>query len=231
MILLVTGTDTGVGKTAVSASLLWAARRRGWPVRGVKPVESGCESGPEGLIPLDATELGRAAGHEPLCHARFAEPVSPARAAALAGQRLELRDLVEYARAQAGPGLTVVEGAGGLLAPLADAALFVDFAQALAAPVLVVARDALGTINHTLLTVEAARTRDLDVVGVVLSSPAERSTAEANAEQIRRYGRVPTWSVPFADRAERADALEPVLDALASHHGVGIPPGTGTATS
>lgn len=213
MKLFVTGTDTGVGKTAISAALLAAARRRGLVVRGIKPVESGCRPGPDGLEPLDAIELARAAGHEPLCCARFAAPVSPARAAELAGEAVSSAELLEFVASHAA-GFTVVEGAGGLLAPLAGDSLYADFAVALGAPVLVVARDALGTINHTLLTIEALRARHLELCGVVLSGTHESAEAEANAEQIRAHGGVPVWRVPYAELSQRAAAVEPLLDEL-----------------
>ena len=166
----VSGTDTGVGKTVVACALVRALRGRGVDAGAMKPIETGVsEAGP-----LDAIALREAAGGtDPLddvCPQRFRLPAAPTVAAAAEGRAVDL-DRVDtaFARLAARHELIVVEGAGGLLAPAAEGASMADLAARLRLPLLVVARAALGTVNHTRLTLEAARARALEVAGLVLS--------------------------------------------------------------
>lgn len=219
----VTGTDTGVGKTTLCAGLLAAAVRRGLTTAVMKPVESGTEPGCEG----DAELLQRASGScQPMEEIRlysFPEPVAPGVAAAAHGVDIDLLRVVRQVsdiRARH-PHLFLVEGAGGLLVPLGSGHQIADLARLLSLPLLVVARDSLGTINHTLLTVEAARARGLTVRGVVLVStdgatPPDR--VESNLQEIERAGGVQVLGrVPFlVSRGldELAAACDPILGAL-----------------
>src|SRR5262249_34231968 len=143
----VTGTDTGVGKTFVSAGILHSLRRRGVRVAALKPAETGCD--PE---PADGALLARAAGACPVPFT-YRLPVAPAVAARVEGNPFTLAP-VRAAFDALDADFCLVEGAGGLLVPFADDLLAADVAAALALPVLVVARASLGTINHTVLTVE-----------------------------------------------------------------------------
>jgi dethiobiotin synthetase len=168
--LFVTGTDTEVGKTVVAAALIAAARRSGVRVAAFKPVVTGIEDGP--ASEQDDAILARAAGSSAQVVAphRFGPPMSPHLAADLAGTPLDLDRLAAAARVAArGHDLLVVEGVGGLLVPLNDTASIRDLAQALRLPLVVAARPGLGTINHTLLTLEAARAAELHVAAVVLT--------------------------------------------------------------
>ncbi|MBU2768253.1 dethiobiotin synthase [Acidithiobacillus ferrivorans] len=172
--LFVTGTDTGVGKTWVAATLTRLLVQRGLRVRPRKPVESGCATGEDGLLPQDAVALWEAAGSTELLQQVCAYPLraalSPERAAVLEGRTLNLDQLVNACRSGVGADdFLLVEGAGGLLSPLAAGTTNADLAAALRLPVLVVAADRLGVINHTLLTVEALQHRALPLVGVVLN--------------------------------------------------------------
>jgi dethiobiotin synthetase len=166
----VSGTDTGVGKTVVGRALVRALRERGVDVGVLKPIETGV--GDAG--PLDAIALRDAAGvGDPLddiCPQRFALPAAPTVAAAAEGRSVDL-GAVQRAFARIGErhDFVIAEGAGGLLVPAADGVTMADLAARLALPVIVAARAALGTINHTLLTLEAAAARNLDVLGVVIS--------------------------------------------------------------
>jgi len=190
----VTGTDTGVGKTVVAGGLAAALRARGLAVATFKPVQSGAlAEDPEG----DAALLGAE------CVYAFEEPLAPFVAAARAGATVELEPIVRAAdRLAAAHDAVVVEGAGGLLVPLAPALLVADMARALDLPVVVVARAGLGTVNHTLLTLETAARRDLHVAAVVLNGAADDSTAE-NPELIRAFGGgVPVVRVPVTDRPQ-----------------------------
>jgi dethiobiotin synthetase len=190
--LFVTGTGTGVGKTIVSAALLAAMREAGEPVRAYKPVVTGL-SEPSGEWPPDHELLAAAAGMDPkdVAPLRFGPAVSPHLAAALAGERIDIATLIEHAVASAGDTL-IVEGVGGLLVPLADDFTVRDLAVELALPVLIAAQPGLGTINHTLLTIEAARAVGLNVAAVVLtpwpSAPSEMELS--NRETIARLGEV-----------------------------------------
>jgi dethiobiotin synthetase len=191
----VTGTDTGVGKTVVAAAIAAALRAAGTSVGAFKPVVTGIDE-PEPGRPADHELLGAAAGADPdvVAPLRFGPPVSPHLAAELAGREIEPDALLSAARAAAaGVDAVVVEGVGGLLVPLTPSWTVRDFAREVGLPVVVAARPGLGTISHSLLTVEAARAAGLDVRGVVLTPwPAEPSTMErSNRETIQRLGGVP----------------------------------------
>ena len=183
--VFITGTDTGVGKTVVTAALALALRARGADVGVVKPVQTG-----DG----DAAELKRLAGlAEPLeeiAPFSFAAPLAPLVAARLERVSLELDAVAARVRELAARHeVTLVEGAGGLLAPVGPDWTVADLAGVLSLPLLVVARAGLGTVNHTLLTVREAGRRGLDVAGVVLNGPEDESSA-TNGELIESFGGV-----------------------------------------
>lgn len=193
----VTGTDTGAGKTTVSCALLAAARARGLRTRAMKPIETGCEA--DLAADAVALELASTGDTDTLSTLsvvyRFTAPLAPAVAAEYEGRAIELAPVLHAAdllRAQS-PDLFLVEGAGGLLVPVTDTLDMADLAAALGLPLLIVARDGLGTINHTLLTLEAAATRGRPVIGVILTATAAGSSerdAARNAREIERRGRV-----------------------------------------
>jgi dethiobiotin synthetase len=193
--LFVTGTDTGVGKTILSGALLAAMSAAGEPVRAHKPVVTGLDEPPDGDWPPDHELLAAAAGMAPeeVSPLRYSPAVSPHLAARLAGEEIDPAGLLTRAlRAREGEVSLIVEGVGGLLTPLADDYSVRDLAVALGLSVLIAARPGLGTINHTLLTLEAARAVELDVCAVVLTPwPAEPSVLErSNRETIARLGDV-----------------------------------------
>lgn len=216
----VTGTDTGAGKTVVSRALLLGLRARGVDVAAMKPIETGV--GPAG--PLDALALAEAAGGrdplEDVCPLRFAMPAAPTVAAAAEGRAVDL-DRVEraFARLSRRAEFVVVEGAGGLLVPVAERTSMADLALRLGLPAVIVARAALGTINHTLLSVEAAERRGLALVGVVIShaEPAPSAADGANLEALRAalgarlIGEVPTLAGPGDVPAWQSIDLDAVL--------------------
>jgi dethiobiotin synthetase len=210
----VTGTDTGVGKTLVACALAAELRARGLDVGAMKPVETGV--GRAG--PLDALALAAAAGAgDPLdavCPQRFALPAAPAVAAAHAGLRVDLGAIRRaFALLTSRHEWLLVEGAGGLLVPLQDDFTMGELARELGLPLLLVARAALGTINHTRLTLEAAAARGLRVAGVVISHGAAPIAAAeaANLAALRSalgrllHGEVPTLA---AGQAVPAGALD-----------------------
>ncbi len=175
MIVLVTGTDTGVGKTYVACGLARAAVAAGLRVAVRKPAETGCSSDASGrLVPQDALALRDAAGaEEPLetiCALALAEPLAPAVAAQRAGKTLDVAALVAgYRRRAAEVDLLLVEGAGGLLVPLAGRTTYLELVHALGATLVVVVGARLGAINHTLLTFAAAAARGVPVAGYVVN--------------------------------------------------------------
>jgi len=226
--VFITGTDTGVGKTRVGAALAHLLSGRGLRVRARKPVESGCPIGPDGLLPQDAALLREAAGcNEPLeriCRYRLQAPISPERAAELEGLALDLGQLHAACLADVGgDDFLLVEGAGGFYSPLARGALNADLAGGLGLPVLVVAADRLGTLNHTLLTIEAVRMRGLALAGVVLNQPAAQVDPQMdNAADLERWLQVPVLRLPhgsgcgFEPWREEAAWLAPLADAWLS---------------
>jgi dethiobiotin synthetase len=207
---LVTGTDTGVGKTVVAAAIVASLRRRGVAVRAIKPLITGLDDPADPDWPPDHELLARASGQEPaeVVLAGYGPPVSPHLAAELAGGPAPtLRWLLDGVRAAAARGaVTVVEGVGGLLVPLGPDADVRDLAAGLGLPLVIAARPGLGTINHTLLTVEAARAAGLTVAGVVLTPwPRDPSVMErSNRETIARLGSVAVATLAPVVRADPA---------------------------
>jgi dethiobiotin synthetase len=186
--VFVTGTDTGVGKTVVACALAERLRARGLDVGVMKPIETGV--GPQG--PLDAIALAEAAAVddaiELVCPVRLALPAAPQVAARQEGREVDvaaIRSVYDALRAR--HALMVVEGAGGLLVPIGAGYAMADLARDLGLPLVVVASGRLGTINHTLLTLEACSTRRLPVAGVVVSHGAIplSSSDGANLEALR----------------------------------------------
>jgi dethiobiotin synthetase len=211
--LFVTGTGTGVGKTIVSAALLAAMGAAGEPVRAYKPIVTGLAEAP-GEWPHDHEVLALAAGMaaEEVAPVRFDPPVSPHLAAAMTDHSIDPADLVAGARADP-EDILVVEGVGGLRVPLTNDFSVRDLAVELGLPLVIASPPGLGTINHTLLTIEAARTVGLEVAAVVLTPwPSTPSRMElSNSETIARLGAVEVATleeIASADIAELAPAGE-----------------------
>jgi dethiobiotin synthetase len=196
--LFVTGTDTGVGKSVLSGALLAAMAAHGERVRAHKPVVSGLEEY-DGTRPPDHELLASIAGMRPgeVAPLQYRAAVSPHLAARLAGQRLDPESLVARAHAALAAAaeqdaVMIVEGVGGLLTPLTDELTVRQFAQILGLPVLVAARPGLGTINHTLLSLEVARAAGLYVRAVVFTPWPRRPSAmeRSNRETIAGLGEI-----------------------------------------
>ena len=206
--VFVTGTDTEVGKSVVAASICAALAATGERVAAFKPVVTGLDDEP-GPFGYDHELLASAANAEQtpedVAPYRFGPPVSPHLAAELAGELIEPAHLLQVARAHE---LLVAEGVGGLLVPITTGYLVRDLAIDLGLPVVVAARTGLGTINHTLLTVEAARTAGVKVAGVVMTPwPEEPADIErSNRETIERLSGVAVSGLPPTDRDRLADA-------------------------
>jgi dethiobiotin synthetase len=217
--VFVTGTGTEVGKTVVAAALAQTLAREGLDVAVFKPAVTGLEEPPaDGPIshdiggfsahrPLADHELLRVAagsgqGDEEIAPYRYGRPASPHLAAAMAGEEIEPARLLEVARVAASRADALVcEGVGGLLVPLSPGYLVRDLAADLGYPLVVAASPGLGTINHTLLTIEVARAAGLEVAMVVLTpwleSPSE--IERSNRETIAALGAVEVATLPRLD--------------------------------
>jgi dethiobiotin synthetase len=224
----VTGTDTGVGKTQVSCALLGALHRRGLQVGVYKPAETGCEAAGGRLVGGDTVRLQRAAGgHQPLdsvAAALYAEPAAPLVAAENAGETLSLARLrAGFDRVAEKHDPVLVEGAGGLLVPVAEGLTYADVARALGLPVLCVVGSRLGCINHALLTLDALEHRGLPVAGWILNEldpdPEERLAHATHRQVLARFTEAPCLgTLPYLppderDRPERlAERFERAVD-------------------
>lgn len=193
----VTGTDTGVGKTFVTAALAKRGRELGKRVFAWKPIETGCGSVNGQLVGEDQEAISSDWQQGELRGLyRFRRPVAPLMAARAEG-RIEPERIVETFRLGANADLVLVEGAGGWRVPITDDLDMGGLAKRLGLPVIVVARGALGTINHTLLTVEAVGRDGQEIAAVVISCrPGEDpSFVEENANEIRRRFSGPVLSL------------------------------------
>jgi dethiobiotin synthetase len=220
-VLVVTGTDTGVGKTVVTAAIAALARTRGASVAVVKPAQTGARPGRPG----DLDEVRRLAGVDDLHeYARYAGALSPAAAARLAElPPPDLTTCVGRIRSL-DRDLVIVEGAGGLLVRYdEDGATLADLAHALGAPVLVTTRPGLGTLNHTALTLEVMAGRGVELAGVVIGAWPRRPGLDdlCNVRDLETIAARPL-SGALPERSGRLDGPDFLLaarDGLAPHLG------------
>ena len=191
----ITGTDTGIGKTTVSALLCAALDAIYW-----KPIQTGTRDGTDRATVI---RLARLPQNRALPEAyRFSPPVSPHLAARLAGARIDLRK-IKLPRIEPSENL-IVEGAGGAFVPINRTQLMIDVMSHLALPVLLVARTSLGTINHTLLSIAALRAARLDLHGVIMVGNANRE----NRAAIEHYGEIEVvGEIPMLAKLNRAALL------------------------
>ncbi len=200
--VFVTGTGTEVGKTVVAATIARTFAAEGKRVAVFKPAVTGLDEPAETDHALLRRASGSGQSDEEIAPYRYGPPASPHLAAAMAGEEIEPPHLVATARAAgAGADVLVCEGVGGLLVPLSRNYLVRDLAVELALPLVITASPELGTINHTLLTIEAARAAALEVTAVVLTPwPDEPSPIEqSNRETIKTLGRVTVETLPPLD--------------------------------
>lgn len=200
MSLAVVGTDTGVGKTVVTAALVDAFRERGRDARAVKPVQTGYPSDD------DAGVVRRVCGGDAaVALRRFEEPLAPAVAARRDGTSIGFGSvLADVEAAVESSDVAVVEGAGGLRVPLAEGGReIIDLVAAAGLPAVLVARSGLGTLNHTALSVEALRRRSIPLVGIVLNRFAGESVAErTNPGELERMCDCPVVTLPALERID-----------------------------
>ena len=222
----ITGTDTGIGKTVVAEGLIRALKAKGLSVCPMKPVESGCSRKKGELFPPDAVTLLKASGVDETLDAvnpyRLRNPLAPSVAAEIEGIKIEKKKIISACnRFSKKYDITVVEGAGGIMVPIYKKYLFLDLAVDLGLPLLIVARPGLGTINHTLLTIEAARSRGLDIAGIVINYAMKTRNGlpeKTSPEVIEKLGGVPVLGiVPYIERALRRNngkIFEQITDLL-----------------
>ncbi len=213
--IFITGTDTGIGKTLIACGLAAFLRSLDYSVGVLKPVETGCEEREGKLFPQDAFYLKQASGcDEPLetiCRYRMREPLAPASAAIREGIRIDISLLTEtYDKISRVHDITLVEGAGGLLVPLLPSYTFADLAKTLKLPLLVVAPNRLGALNHLLLTLEHASSHGLSVLGYIFNRLEKTSSpaAETNPETLRFLTAVSyLGEIPYIEDLESKRAL------------------------
>jgi len=205
--LFITGTDTNVGKTYIGILIARALKAAGRRVGVYKPASSGCRREGDRLISDDALLLWRAAGEpgefDRVCPQCFIAPLAPHLAARAEGKQLDrklLRDGLDYWLACSD--IVLVEGAGGLLSPLGDSDYVANLARDFGFPLLVVARNALGTINHTLLTLHAAQTLlgGLKVAGIIFNNPTPPGndpSTTSNRLELASHSTVPVLAEVF----------------------------------
>ena len=218
MTILITGTDIGVGKTWVACALARALREAGKQVVAIKPVETGCTGQPSKKE--DGVRLARATGQSQPAHAiiRLPDPIAPVLSSERAGAEIDFDALVlKIERFVESAEYAIIEGAGGLLAPVTWEWNLADLARVLGARALVVAADRLGTINHTLLTLSALELAGIACVGVVLTTPEKKdqSTGQNGAAIARLSGIDRVVTLPRSgDDAAAAAAVLPVIEWL-----------------
>lgn len=218
----VSGTGTGVGKSVVTAALIRELRERGEKVRALKPVISGYPD-PEGEA-SDSEVLLSALGADAHPDAigaispwRFRAPLSPDMAAAREGREIDFEALVAFTREQMGEaGALLVEGVGGVLVPLGPAHTVLDWMEASALPVLLVAGSYLGTLSHTLTAIAALRERGLPTAAIVISeSPESPVPLGETRDTLRRFApEIPIALCPRVSGARPWEQTIPILPQL-----------------
>ncbi len=219
--LFVTGTDTGVGKTVVTAGLAAWCRDRGIDAGVLKPIETGVENGvpKDGRFHREAADLDQSL--DEVVPVQYEEPLAPHVAAGRAGREVSMEKLQRaFERQSEKHDLLFVEGAGGLLVPINEQKTMADLAMAWRLPVLVVAPPSLGTLNHSALTVEVARQHGLTVSGLIISGyPNDPDVAErTNPEELQRLtgekllGKLPWISGLRTDEAPGEEQVKELVE-------------------
>jgi dethiobiotin synthetase len=209
--VFIAGTDTGVGKSTVAAGLAAALKERGIDVGVMKPVETGCPKS----IPQDSLLLKKAAKVEDeldlINPYRFENPLAPLTAAQMEGKKISLKRLKNcFQELEKRHQFLIVEGIGGLLVPLTPQHFTFHFAQLFGLPIILVARANLGTINHTLLTLNWAISQELEVIGVVINNLSEKQglAESTNPKILQELMEVPLLGImPYHPHLEGENIL------------------------
>lgn len=238
MLVLITGTDTGVGKTVAHQQILRHASRAGVSVHGLKPIETGVERITEettdtSKILLTLQSIGRTAlSHSDINLYSYRSPVAPQVAAEYEELPIDWGRLIDFIRSADSPDkLITVEGAGGLLVPIWKELTFADLARELQMSILVVVGSKLGCINHTLLTVECIRQRELPLLGYIfnelgpeepLPAPDVTVSRRHNRQQLKqslfKFGVSEVGYIPYLEKASDEDRtlVKPLWSSLLS---------------
>ena len=211
---LITGTDTGIGKTTAASVLAATLRRRGRDVGVMKPAETGCPTDAEGRPqPADALQLrwfaGRSDPLDTVCPIQLRDPLAPAVAARRQGVEIDFDDLVDRVTAFSSTcEIGLVEGAGGLLVPLTSQATFADLALTCHLPLLVVVGNRLGCVNHAALTVGWAQAAGLQMAGYIVNSlgPEDDLAARTNVELLEEILGPSLGVLPWLGKVECSEA-------------------------
>ncbi len=224
----VTGTDTGVGKTVVTAALIRAIRLSGLRVGGMKPIETGCFKSEfrvreRVLIPSDGMFLREMADMDDsidlVAPVRYKNPLAPLTASEIENVPVDIKKIKKaYSELSKNFDVVIIEGIGGLLVPITRDYLVIDLAKDFSLPVIIISRPGLGTINHTLLTVNCAIREGLDIAGIIInySQPPDGTIAEAtNPEVIRQMSSVPLLGIfPYVGEIQSASIEKAALENL-----------------
>ena len=209
----IAGTDTGVGKTLIAGAIARALSLQGRRVGVMKPFESGCRRDGDSVVPADALFLRNMAGSQDdlalICPYAFERPLAPGIAARSEHVAINIETVQKIFNQLSAPyDIMLVEGAGGLMVPISEELLMIDVIGLLKLPLIIVARTALGTINHTLLTVREAQRAGIRVCGIILNkvSPEQDEAEDTNPEVIRKFSNVPLLGqVPYIPEVKRAN--------------------------
>jgi len=201
--IFITGTDTGVGKTFVAEGVIRAISEKGITVCPMKPVETGCKIKNGKLVPADAIKLLKASRIEESVDSvnvyRFRQPLAPAVAAEKEDVVIHKGRIISaYKRLSKVYKFIVIEGAGGIMTPVYKKYLYVDMIKDFALPLIIVSKPGLGTVNHTLLTIEAARHRGIKLYGIIINNAIlgrKDLSAKSNPEAIGSIGNVPILEI------------------------------------
>lgn len=202
--LFITGTDTDVGKTFIGAALCQHLFLQGISISPKKPAESGCTADDDGnLYPADAAQYFQAVDQtiplDHICPHRYRAALAPTQAAALEGKQLTLTMLLNSCQESSNnTHFKLVEGAGGFYSPIADNALNADLAEALELPVLLIAADRLGCMNHILLSLEALERRKLSCAAIILNAVTQKPhDAPDNKTGLSGFTDIPIFCMPY----------------------------------
>lgn len=208
--IFITGTDTGVGKTAIAAGLAGALKKRGYSVGVMKTVQSGAVEKNGKLFSQDAEFLMKALGMrdelELVCPVLLREALAPSVAAEIEGAEVDL-DIIKdaYLELEKCHDIIIVEGAGGIAVPLKKTILISDLITRLGTPAIIVSRAGLGAINHTFLTIEHARKKGIPVVGVIINNYRGGKVEETNPKIIAELTGVPILGIVPSDTKINVD--------------------------
>ena len=206
--IFITGTDTGVGKTILTATLLRSLREQGVNAAPMKPIQTGCEPGPDGLIAPDLEYCLQAADltpkpitHTLMCPYKYKPACSPHLAAELANETIDPQKLITtYQKLSEQFDAVLVEGAGGILVPITRTYSMLDLAKELNIPIILAARPNLGTLNHTLLTIKAIHQKEIPIMGIVIihTDPPTNDYIEIdNKKTIHEITGLPVHTLPY----------------------------------